>query len=117
MEDERRERAQSERHRTSGYPAACAVAADGRGGGGTRADPPFGEGMVWCPFCKTGKRRQFGHGSILPEDKEKAGSLVQMGYMFWKSTGESTTQIEDAWSMALVVVHVGAGLACATAFS
>ena len=70
---------------------------------------------AWCAHCQSGKRRQVGHHSIFPQDKEKGSSLVRMDYMFLKSTGESTTEIEEAWSTTLVVVHVGTGLACATA--
>ena len=41
--------------------------------------------------------------------------MVQMDYMFLKSTGECTLLLEEAWSTTLVVVHVGAGLSVATA--
>ena len=65
---------------------------------------------AWCSYCQRGKRRRVGHRRLFPEDKEKGGSLVQMEYMFLKSTGESTTEIEEAWSTTLVVVTRWRGL-------
>ena len=69
---------------------------------------------AWCRFCQMGKRRQTGHRSIFPSDREREGSPVQMDYVFLKSDGERTDVVEEAWSTTLVCVHVGAGMARCT---
>jgi hypothetical protein len=69
----------------------------------------------WCRFCQCGKRRQAGHSSSVPEDTEKAGSLVPVDYVFLKSTGETTHLLEEAWATTFADVHVGTGVPCCTA--
>ncbi len=32
---------------------------------------------AWCVHCQQGKRRQVGHRSLFPDDKEKGGSLCR----------------------------------------
>ena len=60
-------------------------------------------------FCPMGTARQVRHHSNLLQDRVRE-NVSAAGVRFFQSVGEWTEVEHEAWSTALVVVHVGTGL-------